>query len=121
MFLRCSYFLANLSLNVLINMVLTQIKECIYVTLSLLGLLGAKYTVYTALLLGLLFISFFFFFFFFFLDASSHLYNRVCPSVRPSVGWLVTLLSKRREINIFEQIVDGGSVCQSIDRSAKLA
>ena len=28
MFLRCSYFLANLSLNVLINMVLTQKKEC---------------------------------------------------------------------------------------------
>ena len=28
MFLRCSYFLANLRLNVLINMVLTQIKEC---------------------------------------------------------------------------------------------
>ena len=28
MFLRCSYFLANLRLNVLINMVLTQKKEC---------------------------------------------------------------------------------------------
>ena len=28
MFLRCSYFFGNLSLNVLINMVLTQIKEC---------------------------------------------------------------------------------------------
>ena len=28
MFLRCSYFLANLSLNVLINMVLTRKKEC---------------------------------------------------------------------------------------------
>ena len=24
-----------------------------------------------------------------FLDASSHLYKRVCPSVRPSVGWSV--------------------------------
>ena len=24
-----------------------------------------------------------------FLDASSHLYKRVCPSVGPSVGWLV--------------------------------
>ena len=29
MFLRCSYFFGNLSLNVLINMVLTQKKECI--------------------------------------------------------------------------------------------
>ena len=28
MFLRCSYFFGNLSLNVLINMVLTQKKEC---------------------------------------------------------------------------------------------
>ena len=42
-----------------------------------------------------------------FLDASSHLYMRVCPSVRPSVrrlvGGSVTLSSKTREINIFEQ------------------
>ena len=28
MFVRCSYFLGNLSLNVLINMVLTRKKEC---------------------------------------------------------------------------------------------
>ena len=28
MFLRCSYFFSNLSLNVLINMVLIQKKEC---------------------------------------------------------------------------------------------
>ena len=28
-------------------------------------------------------------FFFFFLDASTHLYKRLCPSVRPLVGWLV--------------------------------
>ena len=33
MFLRCSYFFGNLSLNVLINMVLTQIKECIQTAL----------------------------------------------------------------------------------------
>ena len=29
MFLRCSYFFVNLSLNVLINMVLTQKNRCI--------------------------------------------------------------------------------------------
>ena len=48
-------------------------------------------------LIGRLILSFFCFFFFLisFLDASSHLYKRVCPSigpsVGPSVGWLVTL------------------------------
>ena len=52
-----------------------------------------------------------------FLDASSHLYNRVCPSVRPSVCWLVTLSSKIREINIFEHIVDRESILGSIDAS----
>ena len=31
------------------------------------------------------FVFFFFFFFFFFLDASTHLYKRLCPSVRRSV------------------------------------
>ena len=36
------------------------------------------------------------------LDASSHLYERVCPSVGRSVGPLVTLSWKTRTINIFE-------------------
>ena len=52
-----------------------------------------------------------------FLDASSHLYNRVCPSVRPSVRWSVTLFSKTKEINIFEQIVYRGSIQGSLDAS----
>ena len=47
-----------------------------------------------------------------FLDASSHLCMRVCPSVGPSVGWLVTPSSETRKINIFEQIVDRGSIRQ---------
>ena len=32
-----------------------------------------------------------------FLDASSHLYMRSCPSVGPSVGWMVTRFFKRRK------------------------
>ena len=58
------------------------------------------------------------------LDASSHLYNRVCPSVRPSVRQLVrrsvTLLSKTREINILEQIVARGGIPGSLDASSHL-
>ena len=52
-----------------------------------------------------------------FLDASSHLCNRICPSVGPSVGWLVTLSSKTRKINIFEQIVDRGSILGLLNAS----
>ena len=63
-----------------------------------------------------------------FLDASSHLYVRVCPSVGPSVrrsvGWLVgrsvTLLSKTREINIFEQNSVIGGILGPLDASSQL-
>ena len=47
------------------------------------------------------------------IDYSSHLYKRVCPSVRR----LVTLSSKTREMNIFEQVVDRGSILGSPDAS----
>ena len=55
-----------------------------------------------------------------FLEASSHLYNRVCPSVCRSVRRLVTLSSKTREINIFEQIVDRGGILGLPDAPAHL-
>ena len=57
---------------------------------------GAKYREY-----GIhdLFIFSFFICFYFFLNALSHLYERVCPSVRPlarwSVHWLVRLSIRR--------------------------
>ena len=57
-----------------------------------------------------------------FLDASSH--NRVCPSVLPSVGRSVgpsvTLLSKTRQINIFEQNIVRGGVLGPLDASSQL-
>ena len=51
-----------------------------------------------------------------FLDASSHLYKRVCPFVRPSV----TLSSKTRKINIFEQINAQAGIIGSLDASLYL-
>ena len=58
-----------------------------------------------------------------FLDASSHLYMRVCPSVRPSirpsVGGSVTLSSKTREINIFEQNIVTGGMLGPLDASLR--
>ena len=64
-----------------------------------------------------------------FLDASSHLYNRGCPSVRrsvrpsvrPSVRWSVTLSSKTREINIFEQNIIMGGTLGPLDASSQLS
>ena len=53
------------------------------------------------------------------LDASSHLYMRVCPSVRRSVRRSVTLLSKR-EINIFEQNIVIGGILGPLDASSQL-
>ena len=48
----------------------------------------------------------------------------VGPSVRPSVGWLVgrsvTLLSKTREINIFEQNSVIGGILGPLDASSQL-
>ena len=55
-----------------------------------------------------------------FLDASSHLYMRVCPSVRPSVGGSVTLSSKTREINIFEQNIVIGGILSPLDAYLQL-
>ena len=63
-----------------------------------------------------------------FLDASSHLYKRVCPSVgpsvRPSVGpsvrWSVPLSSKTREINNFEQNIVIGGILGHLDASSQL-
>ena len=46
---------------------------------------------------------FFFSFFCFFLDAFSHLYRRVCPSVRRSVGPSVTHELKSCESAVFNQ------------------
>ena len=54
------------------------------------------------------------------LDASSHLYKRVCPSVRPSVGPSVTLSSKTRKINIFEQNIVIGGIRGPLDASLQL-
>ena len=52
--------------------------------------------------------SFFSFLFHLFLDASLHLYKRVClsvaPSLHPSVGQSITLLSKRMKIDILRQM-----------------
>ena len=45
-----------------------------------------------------------------------YLYRKVGLFVGPSVGWLVTLLSKTREINVSEQIVDRGSILGSLVR-----
>ena len=53
--------------------------------------------------------------FFIFSHAEATLYERV--SVRRLVGWLVTFSSKISEINIFEQIVDRGSMLGSLDAS----
>ena len=52
-----------------------------------------------------------------FLDASSHLYERVCRSVPPSVGPSVTLSQKTREIIIFEQISVRGGLLSLLDAS----
>ena len=43
---------------------------------------------------------------FWFLDAISHLYKRVCPSVRPSVRRSVTHELKSRKIAVFDQNCD---------------
>ena len=55
-----------------------------------------------------------------FLDASSHLYMRVCPSVRRSVGRSVTLSSKTRKIIISEQINAQAGMLGSQDASLHL-
>ena len=52
-----------------------------------------------------------------FLDASSHLYNRVGPSVGPSVSPSITLTSKTREINVFEQKIDKAGILGLLDAS----
>ena len=44
----------------------------------------------------------------------------VGPSVRPLVGWLVTLSSKTRLINIFEQMIATGGLLGSLDASLHL-
>ena len=43
-----------------------------------------------------------------FLDASSHLYKRVCPSVCPSIRMSVSILKNRREAHLMASI---GSCC----------
>ena len=53
-------------------------------------------------------------------DRSSVGPSVVGPSVRPSVGWLVTLSSKTRLINIFEQIIARGGLLGSLDASLHL-
>ena len=56
-----------------------------------------------------------------FLDASLHLYNRVCqsvgPSIGPSVGPSITLSSKTREIHISELKNAKGGISSCLDVS----
>ena len=55
-----------------------------------------------------------------FIDAASHVYKRVCPSVGPLVGPSVTLSSESREINIFRQKSDKGGILGSLNASLNL-
>merc|ERR1711911_410636 len=76
-----------LLLLLLVVMLLLSYLLLLYLWLLLLLLLLLLLFVFFFFFFSLFFfLFFFFFFFFFFLDASSHLYNRLCPSVRPSVG-----------------------------------
>ena len=71
MFLRCSYFFGNLSLNVLINMVLTQKKECFCFFISLTEVIAREILISFVPSMSM--------------EGKEVVKNDFCPSV--SIGW----------------------------------